>query len=151
MIRYRSEATIARSAHEIWAYAADIFEHPNWMAITNPRILSGSSTQAGSRGREVLSFGPLRFDVEFEVSAADPGRRIAWRPVAGAPFDGELTLELNQVTDSETRASYFGWFQVKGLWRLLGPLLALEAGRGPAGELRRLKQVMESQNSEASA
>ena len=144
MIRFRSEQTIARPAHEIWAYAADILEHPKWMAVTDPRILSGSSTQVGSRAREVLKVGIRRYDVELEVSAADPGRKIAWRPVAGAPFDGELTLELDQVTDSETRASYFGWLQVKGLWRLLGPLLAMEAGRGPAAELRRLKQLMES-------
>lgn len=151
MIRSRSEETISRPAHEIWAYAADILEHPNWMAVSDPRILSGSSTRVGSRGREVLSFLWRRYEAEFEVTAADPGRRITWRHVAGAPFEGELTLELDQVTDSETRAAYFGWFQMKGLWRVLEPLLAMEGGKGPAAELRRLKQVMESQTTEAHA
>lgn len=144
MIRFRIDDTIARPAHEIWAYAADILEHPKWMAVTDPRILSGSSTQVGSRGREKLRVAGRRYDAEFEVTAAEPGRRLAWRGVSGAPFELELTLELEPLTDSETRASYFGSVQPKGLWRLLEPLMTMEARKGPAAELRRLKEIMES-------
>lgn len=144
MIHFRIDETIARPAHEIWAYAADILAHPTWMAVTDARILSGSSTQVGSRGRERLRVAGRRYDVELEVTAAEPGRRLAWRGVSGAPFDFELTLELEPVSDSETRASYIGSVQPTGLWRLLEPLIAVEARKGPAAELRRLKEIMES-------
>jgi uncharacterized membrane protein len=144
MMHFRTEETIARPAHEIWAYAADILEHPKWMAVTDPRILSGSSTEVGSRGREKLRVAGRRYDAEFEVTAAEPGRRLTWRGVSGAPFELELTLELEPVNDTETRASYFGTVQPKGLWRLLEPLMTREARKGPEAELRRLKEILEA-------
>lgn len=145
MIRFTVEDTIARPAHDIWAYAAEIMEHPAWMAVTDPRILSGSSRQVGSRGREVLHVAGRRYDVEFEVTAAEAGRIIAWRSLSGAPFDLSLTLELVAVTEAVTRAMYSGTVRLKGLWRLFTPFVAMETRRGPAAELRRLKQVMETQ------
>ena len=34
MINARAELTIERPADEVWAYAADIGRHPQWMTVT---------------------------------------------------------------------------------------------------------------------
>jgi uncharacterized membrane protein len=144
MIKAQTEQTIERAAEDIWAYAADIARHPEWMSVSDAAILHGDGSEVGSRGRERLVVGPFRWDAEFEVAEAVPGRRIVWRSVGGTPFDGEVSLDLNPSGPASTRATYGAWIQPHGLWRLLTPLLAAEGKAGPERELRRLKDNLEA-------
>lgn len=144
MITVLVQDTIARPAEEVWSVAADTARHPKWMTVTSAELLRGTGSQVGDRGRERMQFGPLTYDAEFTVVEADPGRRIVWKAGAGAPFNGDLVLELEPLDASTTRASYGGSFEFRGLLRLLEPLMAGEAKKGPATELRRLKQLLES-------
>ncbi len=144
MIRSTTEQTIARSAEDIWTYAADTLRHPEWMSVTDARIVRGHGGEVGARGREHLAFGPFRWDAEFEVVEAVPGRRIVWRAVAGVPFQADLALDLVSLGPTSTRATYRLAFQMRGLWRLLTPLVAMDSKAGPARELRRLKENIEA-------
>jgi len=139
-----AEQTIARSAQDVWMYAADIVRHAEWMTVTDARIVSGDGTQTGARGRERMRFGPFGWDVEFEVVDAKPGRRIAWRSVSGAPFDLDVALDLEPMGPASTKATYGADIRLHGLWRLLSPVLAMEAKAGPARELQRLKTAVEA-------
>ena len=143
MIKSQVEQLIERSAEEVWAYAADIVRHPEWMGVTDATLLGGNGSDVGSRGRERVILGPFKWDVEFEVSEAVPGRRIVWRSVAGAPFHGEVALDLDPAGPRSTRARYGAAIQPHGLWRLLTPLIAAEGKAGPERELRRLKANVE--------
>ena len=144
MSRFVSEQTIARSAEDVWAYAADILRHPEWMAVTEARVVKGDGTRTGARGRERMRFGAFEWDVEFEVADAVPGRRIAWKAVRGAPFDLEVALDLDAVGPASTKATYGADIRLRGSWRLLSPLVAMEAKSGPARELRQLKAQLEA-------
>ena len=144
MSRFVSEQTIARSAEDVWVYAADIVRHADWMTVTDARIVRGDGTQVGARGRERLRFGPFGWDVEFEVVDAEPGHRIAWRSVSGAPFDLAVALDLEAVGPASTRATYGADIRLHGVWRLLSPLVAMEAKSGPARELQQLKAQVEA-------
>ena len=139
-----SEQRIERSAHDIWVYAAEIARHPDWMTVTDARIVRGEGTQVGARGRERMRFGPFGWDVEFEVAEAEPGRRIAWKAVHGAPFAATVWLDLEPVGPASTKARYGADIRLHGLWRLLSPMVAMEAKAGPARELSRLKAQVES-------
>lgn len=139
-----AEQTIARSAQEVWTYAADIVRHTEWMTVTDARVMHGDGTQVGARGRERLRFGPFGWDVEFEVADAEPGRRIAWRSIGGAPFDLEVSLDLEPIGPASTRARYGADIRLHGLWRLISPLVAMEAKAGPTRELLRLKAQVEA-------
>jgi uncharacterized membrane protein len=139
-----AEQTIARSAQDVWTYAADIVRHAEWMTVTDARIVRGDGTRTGARGRERMRFGPFGWDVEFEVAEADPGRRIAWKSVSGAPFDLEVTLDLEPLDLTSTKATYAADIRLHGLWRLLSPIVAMEAKAGPARELQRLKTQVEA-------
>jgi uncharacterized membrane protein len=143
MIRSQVNETIASSADEIWAYAADVGRHPEWMSVTDATLLRGTGSDVGSRGREHLAMGPFQWDVEFEVVEAVPGRRIVWRSAAGVPLDIEVALDLEPAGPTSTRATYGAAIQPHGLWRLLTPLLAMEGKSGPERELRRLKEIVE--------
>jgi uncharacterized membrane protein len=144
MINLRAELTIDRPADEVWAYAADIGRHPQWMTVTTAESLQGTGSHVGDRGRERMRLGPFTREAEFTVVAAEPGHRIVWRAGGGAPFTGDLALELEALGPSTTRATYSGSFRVRGLLRLLEPLMASEAKQAPARELRKLKEALES-------
>ena len=58
-----AEQVIERSAQDVWAYAADIVRHAEWMTVTDARIVQGDGTQVGARGRERVRFGPFGWDV----------------------------------------------------------------------------------------
>jgi uncharacterized membrane protein len=143
-MRFTTQQTIARSAEDVWAYAADIARHPDWMSVTDAAVLRGVGSEVGARGRERLILGPFKWDVEFEVAEAVPGRRIVWRSVAGAPFDLEVALNLASAGPTSTRATYEATIQMHGLWRLLSPMVAMEGKAGPERELRRLKENLET-------
>ena len=143
MIRFETQQMIARPAEEVWTYAADILRHPEWMGVADAHILAGQGTDVGARGRERLLFGPFRWDVEIEVTEAVPGRRIVWRSVAGGPFRGDVTLDLEPVGPRSTRATYRAGIQPHGLWWLLAPVVAMEGKAGQARELQRLKKRVE--------
>ena len=143
MIRFVTEQTIASPADDVWTYAADVGRHPEWMTITDPRLIHGDGTQIGDRGRERMRFGPFRWDVEFEVAEATPGRRIVWKAVGGAPFDLAVSLDLEPVGPRSTKATYVADIRLHGLWRLLGPMVAMEVKAGPERELKRLKAQVE--------
>ena len=147
MTRFVTEQTIARSADAVWAYAVDIRRHPDWMTIIDPRITRGDGTQIGDRGRERMRFGPFGWDVEFEVAEATPGRSIVWKAVDGAPFDLAVSLDLEPLGPTSTRARYGADIRLHGLWRLIGPMVAMEGKAGPERELKRLKAQVEEASS----
>ncbi len=144
MMRSETTEIIQRPAAEVWAYAADIVRHPDWMSVKNATLLRGDGSGVGSRGRERLVLGPFSWDVEFEVAEAVPGRKVVWRSVAGAPFDLEIALDLQATSETSTNATYSAAIEPHGVWRLLSPLLAMEGKAGPERELRRLKQNLET-------
>ena len=90
-----------------------------------------------------MKFGPFHWDVEFEVAEAERGRRIVWRALRGAPFRVDVELDLESTGPSSTRATYRSALQLRGLWRLLAPIVALEGRAGQARELQRLKELLE--------
>ena len=139
-----SEQMIERSAQDVWVFAADIVRHPDWMTVTDARVVRGEGTQVGTRGRERLRFGPFGWDVEFEVAEAEPGRRIAWKSIDGAPFDLTVWLDLEPIGPASTKASYGADIRLHGVWRLLSPMVAMEANAGPARESSRLKAQVEA-------
>lgn len=144
MHRFQAEDTISRPAEHIWVYAADILRHPEWMSVSDARVLRGHGTEVGARGRERLMLGPFAWDVEFEVAEAVPGRLLVWRTVDDPRFDIEVALELEPIGSSSTRARYRGGVEVHGRRRVLAPLIAMEGPAGVRRELRRLKEKVEA-------
>lgn len=144
MIRFETAQTIARSALDVWSYAADILRHPEWMGVLDARVISGQSTEVGARAIERLRLGPRTVEVQLEVSESVPSRRVAWRMAGGSPFTGEVSLDLEALGPSDTRAVWSESIGLTGLWRLVEPLMAAEVKAGEAAELRRLKENLET-------
>jgi len=144
VIKFESALTIERSADEVWAYAADVRRHPEWMGVSAARLVSGTATEVGARAVERMKLGPRSVEVGLEVSGAIPARRIAWRLAGGSPLAGDVSLELEPLGPDRTQVVWSGWIGLTGLWRLIEPLMAAEVRAGEAAELRRLKENLET-------
>ena len=143
MIPFTSTTTIARAADDIWAAATDVARHPEWMSITESVLVQGDGVSPGSRARQAMRLGPVSLRYELEVADADPGRLIGWRTVGGGSLRADTRLELEQLSDDETRVTWAGEMGFRGLLRLIEPLIAAEARAGEARELERLRSLLE--------
>ena len=145
-MKFEAAETIGRPAAEVWAYAADIPRHTEWMTVSEALLTSGDGERAGARGRETMTLGPMRITADLEVAEAEPGRRLRWRTLPSAPFDLDVVLDLAPDGAGATRASYRSTVHLRGLWRLAAPLIAMEGREGVKRELRRLKERMEARS-----
>jgi uncharacterized protein YndB with AHSA1/START domain len=145
MARFEAETTIRRPADEIWAYAADIRRHPDWMAASDARLDRGTGQALGDRGRERVALGPLKLDIPFEVAEAVPGRKLTWRAVDNPSLDWDVTLELEPIDAASTKTTYRAAVGLRGRWRLIAPIVAMEGKSGVKKELERLKAIVEQQ------
>ena len=145
MRTFVAETMIDRSAQEIWAYAADIARHTEWMSVSEARVLSGQGTERGARGIERLELGPIKRDLELEVADAVPDRRLLWRSVPGGDLHMEVELTLEPAEGGGTLARYKGSYELRGRLRLLAPIMALEGRSGIKRELGLLKAKVEAQ------
>jgi uncharacterized membrane protein len=143
VIRFEAHEEIGRPAAEVWAYAADISRHPEWMSVTDARIVRGDATRVGALGVERFKLGPRSYDVELVVAEAEPGRRIAWHLNGGSPMRGDVELVLEALGPDRTRATWSGGLGLTGIWRVIEPLIAAEVRSGESAELRRLKDRLE--------
>ncbi len=151
MITFETEQTIGRSADDVWAYAADILRHPEWMGVTDARIVQGTGSEVGARAIERIKMGPRTVDVEFTVAESIPARRLRWTVAGRSPLRGDVTLDLEALAAGQTRAVWSGSIGMNGLLRLLEPLMAGEVKSGEAAELRRLKANLEAASAMATS
>ena len=150
-MRAKTEQLIESPAADIWAYAADVIRHPEWMTVTDARLMRGTGADVGSRGRERMAMGPFKWDAEFEVAEAIPGRRIVWRSVSGVRSTSSSPWISTPPGRRAPARPTVRAIEPHGLWRLLAPLLAAEGKAGPERELRRLKENVERSATPAAA
>ena len=59
-------------------------------------------------------------------------------------MSGAVALDLEPLGPERTRAIWSGSLGLRGLWRVIEPLMAAEVKAGEAAELRRLKENLET-------
>ena len=116
MITFETEQTIAASAEDVWTYAADIRRHPEWMGVTNARLVSGTGNEVGAQAIEQMKMGPRTIDVEFTVTESIPASRLRWTVAGRTPLRGDVTLELESLAADRTRAVWSGSIGMIGAW-----------------------------------
>jgi len=90
--------TIRRSPDDVFAFVADGTTAPQWRpGVMDIALVSG--TAVGARYRQgVKGPGGRRVDADYEVTEFEPGRRLAFRAVAG-PVRPTGAYELEAVPD----------------------------------------------------
>jgi uncharacterized membrane protein len=85
----RATALVQASSHKLYALWRDIESAPKWQEMIMDVIQTGPKTS-----HWVMKAGDERIEWDSEILADEPGRRIAWRSVAGdSNHAGEVAFE----------------------------------------------------------
>jgi uncharacterized protein YndB with AHSA1/START domain len=135
-----NETTIGRPPEEVFAFLADLENDRKW----RPGVLEiehVSGTGVGSRWRQVISGpGGARIDADIEITEHDPGRRLAFKTMAG-PVRPTGLFELEDA-DGGTRVRFTLDAQLSGLKKAMAPMVS-KSMQSEVGALERLKEELE--------
>jgi len=118
--------------------------HPRWEPeVVEIRPMSPGPIGLGSRAVMVRAEYGHRSETEYEVTAFEPARRIAFRhPDASMSF--ELGFDLQPAGDSATDLTVHVRVKPHGRLRLLSPILALQLPRRTDRITRRMIALVEA-------
>lgn len=137
------EEWIGRPRGEVARYATDWRNDLTWIgAVDEVRLLTGEPFGLGSQVVREATFLGRRIDYVNEIVEYEPGRRLVMRSVK-APFPMTIVYEFEDAEDG-TLVRIHAQGDASGFYSLAGPLLARVVKRAIAGDLVRLKAVLET-------
>ena len=135
--------TMAADPERVFDYATDPRNDPAWIGgISEAELLGEPPLAKGSPVRRVASFMGRRIEYVLEVAELEPGSRLAMRSVR-SPFPMAVTYSF-EPADGGTRMAIRVEGEPGGMYRLAGPFLPGMVRRSVAGDLRRLRGILES-------
>jgi uncharacterized membrane protein len=138
------ETVVARPRAELARYASDWRNDPSWIGgVSEARQVTDGPFGVGAQVLRVASFLGRRIEYVTEVVEHEPGSRLAMRAVRG-PFPLDVVYEFEDAADAGTRMRIRARGDASGFYRLAGPLLARAVRRSIAGDLERLKGLLEA-------
>jgi uncharacterized membrane protein len=143
MINYQSEIIVNRPAEQAFQFAADVARLDDWTDMKGTRLMGDGALGVGAQITTTLNMGPLKQAMTFEVSEYEPNRRLGWKTVSKGSVDWDAVYIFEPQGPSSTRLSTSGQLRLKGLLKLLEPLMRGEVQSGEAKELVRLKNLVE--------
>jgi hypothetical protein len=138
------EQRIDAEPERVAAYAMDPANDASWIgALTGVSVLTDGPVGAGTRVERVASFLGRRIEYVNEIQEYDPPRKLAMRSVK-APFPMTVVYEFESAPGGGTLMRIATGGAASGFYRLAGPLLSGQVRRGVAGDLKRLKAILEA-------
>jgi uncharacterized protein YndB with AHSA1/START domain len=134
---------IDRPLMEVFTYASDPANMPRWAGeVLETELLSPGPLGVGSRARGVGKLLGRRLDVTIEITAFEPGRRFAFKSVAG-PASSENSLTFDEV-DGGTRITETVEAELAGFLGLADALVGRALNRQFETNLANLKDLLEA-------
>jgi uncharacterized protein YndB with AHSA1/START domain len=131
---------IARPPADVFAFLADGTNGPRWRSgVIDVAHKAGEGKGAVYTQGVKGPFG-RRVPADYELTAYEPDRRIAFRAIAG-PVRPEGSYEL-EPTGGGTRLTFSLRCAPTGVTRLMAPMVA-KAMRSEVAQLARLRDVLE--------
>ena len=149
MVRFEQTVAINQPASRVFALVSDLENDPAWSGASGMRRTSTGPIGVGTTFEQRTRFLGRNTELVFNVTAFDPGRRLAVTATTGRlSLFGERAV--TPVGDSASLVTFVGGGQASGPWRLAEPLLALLGAQGQRRMLSRLKRTLESPDMMAS-
>lgn len=143
MIQIEHSTTIQKAPEEVFRFLADVSNLPKWQSGTvKSELISEPPLAAGSQFREVVLVGPLRLNTICSITELKAPEAFAFEAIS-RPIDYAGSFRLS-VESGGTRVSLRAVAQLKGLWRLMEPVLAGELRKESRAELDKLRRLLEA-------
>jgi hypothetical protein len=125
----------------VWGVLADYRRDPEWRTGVLAMVPSTDGTvEVGTTTAETIRFGGRTQHVDGVVTEVEDGVRFAWRTTSGTAAHGER--RVTDCGDGRTQVDLV--LTVRGVRRVLRPLLAPLVRRTLAADARRLRRLGET-------
>jgi carbon monoxide dehydrogenase subunit G len=116
------ELVVNRSVDEVFALIGDFANAEVWdPGVEESRVITEGPVRVGSRYALTVVFNGRRLPMTYEVTALDPPRRVVLRGT-GSTVNALDDIRF-EATESGTRILYTADLRLKGVLRLMEPLL----------------------------
>lgn len=144
MIRIESSIQISQPRDRVFDFLTDVDNLPKWQTgVIQSKRLTEGSVRAGFQFEETAKVGPWRLHTICTVTDIKAGERFAFQAKSSGPLDYEGSFDLQPVAGG-TRLTLNGSARLKGLWRLLQPVLAGDLRKETRTELETMKRLLEA-------
>jgi len=146
MITVSQEITINRPVEQVFAFATNPENFPQWQSeIVSSKVVTEGPLRVGSQFTEVVKIMGRPNDTLCEVTEYEEPKLMSFESKSSKAIDYGGRLAFDAV-DGGTQVNLTGTASLKDLWRLAQPMFAGELKRGVADELNKLKTVLEAQS-----
>jgi len=143
MIRIETSTQIGRPRAEVFDFLTDVENLPKWQSgVVESRPLSEGPVRVGYRFEETAKVGLWKLHNVCTVTDLKANERFAFEAKSSGPLDYEGSFDLQPVAGG-TRLTLRGSARLKGLWRLLQPLLAGDLRKETRAELESIRRLLE--------
>lgn len=142
-MKITDSVTIDRPIDEVFAYAGDPSNDPQWSnTIVEARPSSDGPLIKGSTLTQQIRFAGKRIEVDCEISEYEPERRVAFTMVAGSNTGQHL--RTFESVDGGTQVTLSTEGDSSGLFKIADPVLNKIGTRQMGADLHTLKAILES-------
>ena len=134
--------TVARPRAEVSAYACDPDHTTDWYAKIQS-VQWEAPLAVGARLRFVARFLGRRLEYTYEVREHVPGERFVMRTAEG-PFPMETTYTWADEPGGGTTMTLRNRGEPVGFAKVTAPMMARAMARANRADLRRLKEILET-------
>ena len=139
-----TEIIIERPIARVAGYTGDPDNAPRWYVnIKRVEWKTLPPLQVGSEIAFVAEFLGRRLAYTYRVNAFEPMRRLVMATTEG-PFPMETTYEWQSVANNGTRMRLRNRGSATGFSSIIAPFMAWSIRRANRNDLRRLKEILES-------
>lgn len=144
MIRIEASTQISRPRDQVFEYLTAFENLPQWQTgVIESKTLSDGPVRVGYQFEETAKVGPWKLKNVCTVTDVKTNERFAFEAKSSGPLDYEGSFSLQPVAGG-TRLTLNGSAQLKGLWRLLQPILAGDLRKESRQELETLKRLLDA-------
>ncbi len=140
MPRIETSIEIERPQEEVYAYLTDLRNALEWSTGLVSVTYDGDLRE-GTTGVDTRTLGRKELVMPWTVTAFEPPARLVVE--YGAPFPATAEFSF-RPTEAGTLVTCDTDLRPRGLWRLLGPFMAMEARKTDAAQFRKVKEILES-------
>ena len=144
MIRIEHSISVNRPRGEVFDFLTDVENLPKWQAnLVQSVPISDGAVRAGFQFEETINVMMRKIRAVCTVTEIKPHERFAFEMRSDGPLDCDARFELQPVTGG-TRLTLIGTARLKGIWRLLKPVVAAELRKETLVELMAMKDLLEA-------
>jgi carbon monoxide dehydrogenase subunit G len=135
--------TVNRPVEEVWDYISNFENTTRWSrGVLEARQTSGGPLGVGSTLQTVVKAFGRRRTADYLVTEYEPGHAFAFE-VSSGPMASRARYSV-EPAGAGTRLTASGEAEVRGLYRLLAPIIVRTVKKHSAADLANLKRILEA-------